>query len=1029
MLTLSYATVPAGGQVGQPRIFDTTLASGIPIVVSGAVNSTGFGHISVPTGSPVLQVTLHGGTGDADLYVYAPGGALAASSVSQGNEETAVVPAAASGTYNIAVAGYADFANVTLTATVFTPQVLTPGAPVTFSGQQGAVQYGDINVPASSTILQVALRGGTGDADLALFSPDGTAYGVSFQDATNNETLSVAAPLAGHWAIQVIAYRNFSGAALSAALLTPQLLAANAATGTLSGAASSETFYRVRVPNGASSLTVATTGGDGDVDLYVRFGNPAVCQVNPNVEQPCLYDKFSTRVGNVESVTFNAPAAGDYYIDLLGYAAYSGVTLSTTVVGGTTTASLTVAPASLTFTAQEGGVQVAQTLSISGTMAGYSWTAQAATSGSSWLALSRTSGTGDGSLTATVNPAPLARGTYSGSIIVTAAGLAGSPQTISVTLTVTPAGSGGGGGGANGNLAQGKIATQSSTLPGYPGAIAASAVDGNTGGNFMNGSVTATNYENNPWWQVDLGASASIGSLVVWNRTDCCASRLGDYWVFVSDTPFLATDTPATLQFRPGTFSLRITTAPAPSATLPAVAQGRYLRIQLTGADYLSLAEVQVFAASNPGKTATQSSTLPGTPSAAAAIDGSTDGSFFNNSVTATNFENSPWWQVDLGTSTPVGSIVIWNRTDCCGSRLGDYWVFVSDTPFLASDTPANLQSRPGTWSRHLTSPPSPSTAITAGTQGRYLRVQLSGADYLSLAEVQVFAASNPGKTATQSSTLPGTPSAAAAIDGSTDGSFFNNSVTATNFENSPWWQVDLGASTPVGSIVIWNRTDCCGSRLGDYWVFVSDTPFLATDTPATLQSRPGTWSSHQTTAPSPSTTIPAAAQGRYLRVQLTGAGYLSLAEVQVFVASNPGKTATQSSTLPGTPSAAAAIDGSTDGSFFNNSVTATNFENSPWWQVDLGASTPVGSIVIWNRTDCCGSRLGDYWVFVSDTPFLAADTPATLQSRPGTWSSHQTTAPSPSATIPAVTQGRYVRVQLTGANYLSLAEVQVFAQ
>jgi hypothetical protein len=82
---------------------------------------------------------------------------------------------------------------------------------------------------------------------------------------------------------------------------------------------------------------------------------------------------------------------------------------------------------------------------------------------------------------------------------------------------------------------------------------------------------------------------------------------------------------------------------------------------------------------------------------------------------------------------------------------------------------------------------------------------------------------------------------------------------------------------------VVWNRTDCCGSRLGDYWIFISDTPFLSTDTPATLQNRPGTFASHQTTAPNPSTGIPVGAQGRYVRVQLSFAGYLSLAEVQVF--------------------------------------------------------------------------------------------------------------------------------------------------
>ena len=63
------------------------------------------------------------------------------------------------------------------------------------------------------------------------------------------------------------------------------------------------------------------------------------------------------------------------------------------------------------------------------------------------------------------------------------------------------------------------------------------------------------------------------------------------------------------------------------------------------------------------------------------------------------------------------------------------------------------------------------------------------------------------------------------------------------------------------------------------------------------------------------------------------------------------------------------------------------------------------------------------------DTPFSPTDTPSTLQNRAGTFSSHQTTVPNPSTTITLAAQGRYVRVQLTGTNYLSLAEVQVFGQ
>jgi RHS repeat-associated protein len=90
-----------------------------------------------------------------------------------------------------------------------------------------------------------------------------------------------------------------------------------------------------------------------------------------------------------------------------------------------------------------------------------------------------------------------------------------------------------------------------------------------------------------------------------------------------------------------------------------------------------------------------------------------------------------------------VSTINIYGRTDCCSDRLSDYWVFVSDQPFLATDTPATLQNRAGTWNNHQTTYPNPSTAITVGAEGRYVRVQLSGTNYLSLAEVQVWSGWN----------------------------------------------------------------------------------------------------------------------------------------------------------------------------------------------------------------------------------------------------------------------------------------------
>src|SRR5262249_3471498 len=152
----------------------------------------------------------------------------------------------------------------------------------------------------------------------------------------------------------------------------------------------------------------------------------------------------------------------------------------------------------------------------------------------------------------------------------------------------------------------------------------------------------------------------------------------------------------------------------------------------------------------------------------------------------------------------------------------------------------------------------------------------------------------------------------------------------AASANPNSWWQVDLGTSSAIGNIVIWNRTDCCGDRLNDYWVFVSNTPFSPLDNPSDLQNRAGMFASHQTSAPNPSATIMANASGRYVRVQLTNPNILSLAEVQVFAAGGQsalnlaqGKTATQSTNLTGasgTANASAAVDGNTNGNYFAGS-------------------------------------------------------------------------------------------------------------
>jgi RHS repeat-associated protein len=139
------------------------------------------------------------------------------------------------------------------------------------------------------------------------------------------------------------------------------------------------------------------------------------------------------------------------------------------------------------------------------------------------------------------------------------------------------------------------------------------------------------------------------------------------------------------------------------------------------------------------------------------------------------------------------------------------------------------------------------------------------------------------------------------------------------------------------------------------------------------------------------------------------------------------GKATTQSSVLYGA-GANLAVDGNTDGNYAHNSVTSTNYEGQPWWQVDLGSSQAIQSIQLWNRTDCCSYRLANFYLFVSDQPFVSTDLQTTI-NQSGVWNSYTAGAVSTSSTIAVNRSGRYVRVQLAATDVLSLAEVQVIGQ
>jgi pseudolysin/vibriolysin len=89
----------------------------------------------------------------------------------------------------------------------------------------------------------------------------------------------------------------------------------------LAGSAGTELSYTVVVAAGAKNLTIATSGGTGDADLYVKFGSAPTTS---------SYGCRPYKSGNAESCTFATTSAGTYYVKVRGYATFSGVSLKAT---------------------------------------------------------------------------------------------------------------------------------------------------------------------------------------------------------------------------------------------------------------------------------------------------------------------------------------------------------------------------------------------------------------------------------------------------------------------------------------------------------------------------------------------------------------------------------------------------------------------------------------------------------------------------------------------------------------------------
>ncbi|XP_036414066.1 fucolectin-5-like [Colossoma macropomum] len=288
------------------------------------------------------------------------------------------------------------------------------------------------------------------------------------------------------------------------------------------------------------------------------------------------------------------------------------------------------------------------------------------------------------------------------------------------------------------NLALYGKATQSSLVENPYAAYghAYNAIDGNIDSNFGHGSCTATRWQQNPWWRVDLLDEYTVTSITITNRGDCCPERINGAEICIGNSlRNNGNDNPRV--------EVISSIPPGRSFTFhwDKGFSGRYVNIIIPGNNrLLTLCEVEVYGYPTQRgenvalkKAATQSS-LYGTGLASKAVDGNRDGVYNHGSCTHTNNDLGPWWRLDLLKQHRVFSITVTNRQDQVPERLNGAEIRIGDT----LDNNGNNNPRCG-----LIPNASHTPSVTFqcnGMVGRYINVVIpERKEYLSLCEVEVF--------------------------------------------------------------------------------------------------------------------------------------------------------------------------------------------------------------------------------------------------------------------------------------------------
>lgn len=235
---------------------------------------------------------------------------------------------------------------------------------------------------------------------------------------------------------------------------------------------------------------------------------------------------------------------------------------------------------------------------------------------------------------------------------------------------------------------------------------------------------------------------------------------------------------------------------------------------------------------------------------------------------------------------------------------------------------------------------------------------------------------SGTGTTASQSTDYGAIYLADIAINGNT----VDFTHTAA-LDPAPSWSANFNRDETFEKVVIHNRDDCCADRLSDITLQILDASNTVLFTSPVLNP------ANALSGPAFITVdLPSSLTGRQLIVSrdpasiIGGQGVLSIGEVMiggindVFIPLGTNLTqagilafsAAQAPTSAGPPGGGVAYN-AFDGNFGNFTHTNANVNVNATFTTDFGEEMLLESVIMYNRTSCCGERLRDIVVTVLD--------------------------------------------------------------